>query len=1082
MPSKSPNGLKLNLIKAKEYLPSLGNLHGNNDQPTKLPISNLPLSKPKLRGKSNIGLKRLNLAERKIQSSSKNRIQIYDSTLNTTEIVSPLSNNNHHTQSGIQTQSSSQALVYEEKFILIKSLWNETGVTEAYRSVYENIACQLEPVYRNEYFDFEMNSLKKYKEKLVKLSNEIGAREKSLQLLNHFDKILSQDPEMQENNNYNNSNHLAKTINDIIKTFQHLRVLSINIVNHFIKMRKISSYGILSGKYDLDRINTQAVGLSNLPSNVDSLYHFDKNYLIKMKNDTDFLPKSSLKKYFNFASDSDPFLLALHNSSENVNYQNNGGAQIFTETAEFKSLPITVPIDDEMLSSIRNCQFIMLEELAFYEIGQMNNYSRVNEITISTAKSQQSQQNNISQNIYKRHVKNSISNEKIEKSLIHNNNSNLNIPGLKKHNELKPLDKGKYIKIKNENSVNPTATPLSRNIQTAGKNKNSAIYRDSTHSVQGKYNNEDISNINQNLNADIYKSVGTQNNKNTNDATQKKSSKILIEDSKRLMSGKSEKSLRVGLREKLNTSNINDKSLNDVNLNHSQNKNSDSKIKNIKVVNNYNYNYNYNSGGLNSLNPPVILLPDVEPKKEYKSEQMLPYSKHLTLGEVKNSARGENQIEEDIDTINLLKKMDMALIQSFSGKFIEEVKESQVDLPDNKIENNLIENNVIEIPTQEKPFIFDIEKLSFSFLSENLNEFKIVYEEYLSTICEDQKITFKLSADLLSYIKGNFPKIIKFMYNEKNSSTLSGMAVVYYDHQSENEIKILLPHFSTIYYENYYEIFKKFLEFLEVNYIFDELIVELYHGVKNDSYFLNDNIKGIVNKKLGFKWLTLENTGTERKTKYRYVKPKNKLELESLSDPRNILSLINVSSFSLCEKSDMLSAKREEKEINLFPLTCLLGEMIYNYDYEVKNKQFSSLNVEKLKKYSKNFIKVLGSSLNGVNEFIEENLSHLIQNKNSIIIPDDFTSEFLFASLMNISIRFENIISLKYNNYRFNRIESDIDVLKYSNQGEEKLYYLIRCANENYSIIVGEADEESIDKNIFSHFLEIYSVRKNNLN
>lgn len=1095
MPFKSPNGLKLNLIKPKEYLPSLGNLQGSNEQPKKLSDLNIPMANQKIRGKSNIGLKKLNLAERKIQSSTKNRIQIYDSTLSTPDVVSPPSGIIHHSHlqthsghpghpvqtghSGVQNLSSSGALIYEEKYITIKSLWNETGVTDNYRTVYENIASQLETVYRNEYFDFEINSLKKYKEELVKLSTEIGAREKSLQLLNHLDKILSQDSETHENN-FNNPNNLAQTINDVIKTFQHLRVLSINIVNHFIKMRKISSFGILSGKYDLDKINQGAYGSSNLPSNIDLLYHFDRNYLIKMKNDTDFLSKSSLKKYFSFANDSDPFLLALHNNNE-INIQNKSGVQIFTETAEFKCLPISVPIDEEMLSSIRYCQFVMLEELALFEISQINNYSRVNEITISTAKSQQSQQNN---NIYKRITKNNKSTEKVERSFINsNNNSNVQLQGLKKHNELKPLEKGKYLKINNEvpvNSANPTVSPLnrnSRNVQTPGKNKTRVIYRDSISSAQGKYNNEDLSSLNENLNKEIYKSVGTQLiGKNI---LEKNSSKILIEDSKRLMSGKSLKNLRISQKEKLNLSNINEKGSNDANINHSQNidTSTDTKIKNIKVVNNYNYNYNYNSGAVNTLSKPVILPPELEPKKENKSEK-LPYSKNLTLGDDKDSSRFEVKIEEDVDTINLLKKMDMALIQSFSGKFNEEIKETHKDVLKNKIETNLLLENDDELTTQvvSSPFIFDIEKLSFSFLSENLLDFKIVYEEYLSTICEDQKTTFKLSPDLLNYIKGNFPKIIKFMYNEKKYSKLCGMAVVYYDYQSENQIKIFLPHFSTIYYENYYEIFKKFLEYLESSYIFEELIVELYHGVKNDSYILNDNIKNIVNKKLGFKWVTLENTGTERKTKYRYAKSKNKYDLQNLCDPRNILSFFNVTSFSLGEKSDLLSSKPEEKDINLFPLTCLLGEMIYNYDYEVKNKQFSSLNVEKLKKYTKSFIKVYGSSLNGVNEFIKENLSKFYQNKYSIKIPDDFTREFLFASIMDISIRFENIFSLRLNNSRYNRIESEIDVLKYSNQGEEKLYYLIKCANENYSIIVGEALGESLDKNVFSQFLEIYSV------
>lgn len=87
-----------------------------------------------------------------------------------------------------------------------------------------------------------------------------------------------------------------------MQVFKNLRVLSINIVNYFVKVRENSSYFILGGKFDLD--------------NLSKTFNFDRNYLIKMKNDTDFLKKSPLSKFFNFSQESDPFLIALADKND----------------------------------------------------------------------------------------------------------------------------------------------------------------------------------------------------------------------------------------------------------------------------------------------------------------------------------------------------------------------------------------------------------------------------------------------------------------------------------------------------------------------------------------------------------------------------------------------------------------------------------------------------------------------------------------------------------------------------------------------------------------------------------------------
>jgi hypothetical protein len=131
-----------------------------------------------------------------------------------------------------------------------------------------------------------------------------------------------------------------KIMNDIIQTFKNLRIFSINIVNHFTKVREISSFGVISGKYDIDAVK--------------HTYSYDRNYMLKMKNDTDFLYSSNLNKYFNFSMDSDPFLTALTDNRDNSN-------------------KVAIPLTEEMLQSIRSSQFILLQELIYYEVNRMNN-------------------------------------------------------------------------------------------------------------------------------------------------------------------------------------------------------------------------------------------------------------------------------------------------------------------------------------------------------------------------------------------------------------------------------------------------------------------------------------------------------------------------------------------------------------------------------------------------------------------------------------------------------------------------------------------------------------------------------------
>lgn len=132
-----------------------------------------------------------------------------------------------------------------------------------------------------------------------------------------------------------------RTLGEIVHGIKNIRILSLNIVNHLMKIRELSSYNVLGGKFDLEKIN--------------KIYLFDRNYFIKMKYDLDFLKNSKLAYFYEIDfEESDPFLIF-------VNFQ-----------SEENSKKYFLKVADEMLGTIKQSQFLILQDLIFYHIFNIN--------------------------------------------------------------------------------------------------------------------------------------------------------------------------------------------------------------------------------------------------------------------------------------------------------------------------------------------------------------------------------------------------------------------------------------------------------------------------------------------------------------------------------------------------------------------------------------------------------------------------------------------------------------------------------------------------------------------------------------
>jgi hypothetical protein len=145
-----------------------------------------------------------------------------------------------------------------EEMSIIQSLWDDLGVLENYRVIFRYICLELDHTTKKSFLEFELTSLRKLYEHFSKLTKEMQGRERVISLLRQYNNFLEND------------NISPKLTSDITQTFKNLRILSINIVHIFMQIRELSSYSILCGKFDFDRVNKN--------------FNYDRNYLIKVKH------------------------------------------------------------------------------------------------------------------------------------------------------------------------------------------------------------------------------------------------------------------------------------------------------------------------------------------------------------------------------------------------------------------------------------------------------------------------------------------------------------------------------------------------------------------------------------------------------------------------------------------------------------------------------------------------------------------------------------------------------------------------------------------------------------------------------
>ena len=229
----------------------------------------------------------------------------------------------------------------------LKNLWDELGILKPYRNYFKYIYKELETEYKEEMYLKEIQELNQVKINAKELKYHIGLRMSIIEEIKNLNDKLGKELV----NKNNNAKELL--LNEISDKIILLREQTIKVCQSMKKLKGMIFNINNLGKYDFDLISKK--------------FRFDKNYIIKMKSELNFLREGFAKYYFNIENDQTPFLLKASNKN------------IITKEDYFIRI---IPIDKEIKNTIINCLFYIHQELIAYQNININknNFRRISPI------------------------------------------------------------------------------------------------------------------------------------------------------------------------------------------------------------------------------------------------------------------------------------------------------------------------------------------------------------------------------------------------------------------------------------------------------------------------------------------------------------------------------------------------------------------------------------------------------------------------------------------------------------------------------------------------------------------------------
>ena len=370
-------------------------------------------------------LKKYNQNSRKNKNNSANLINRYNRKILSFQsrfgdnIFNLINKNKNNTRNIISNHNMSilENLNNMANYKYLAQIWDEFDISESYINLFNILLNRLSEKEKEEICIKEFKELSELKNNIISIIKEIDLRKSSLKKLFKLNNISNEDSVSESND---------KIINEISEQIGNLRLHSVNIC---FKMKKIKNKiyeGYLYGKFDLDTIAKK--------------FGFDKDYLIKMKEEMNFFKDGKIKLYFNIGSNPDPFLTK---ASDNLHNSNKNNTSFFL-----------VPISREMSESIKQCNYFIYQELIYFQSNnnRINNFLsyRGENITKNTF---YEQLNNHSLFEEENNRKIDEDSNKYQENIINNQENNYEFNSGKRSSERIEILERKNLKRKNESNI-----------------------------------------------------------------------------------------------------------------------------------------------------------------------------------------------------------------------------------------------------------------------------------------------------------------------------------------------------------------------------------------------------------------------------------------------------------------------------------------------------------------------------------------------------------------------------------------------------------------------------------------------------
>ena len=941
-------------------------------------------------------------------------------------------NNNKNNVSNNNENNRSTPLVnigLNELEIIVSLLWNKLGVTDSFQKTFNKLKEDMESEDAKKAFTImEKENLENLENFLKKLSLEIENREKAVLLLRKLIEVIEKqfielNLDIREN-----------ILGDLYQTITGYRINTIKVVESISTYNQLFSYPINKGKYNEDYIQRKFKLFDNDKTNGKG------NYLLKIRNDLNFLGNSKINGYktlnLYFSSNSDPFLL-------NVAEQ--------------------VPINIEYYLRIKQCQYIIMQEVIFDSINLESGHYNSNISDIKESKKKKLEPIN-----------------KNNSKFIINNNSTSNL-GINNHKIIKREKENIACLDKKENTKN--------NNDKQEYDKNNQKQNIGTQLID-KNNYENFFG-NKNINEDLSEEQTIQElreefniihnfKNNINEKIKiKEEKKVLNENKDNNEDIKEENNVKKDNKENNNINNIKEENDKKENYENKKNKEHNTEIKDNKIQEYKDENKNKNKNNITEEIKNEIHNNDEDKTRNNiinkmledkdNNEDLVNLEDNININEEKykninkdnnidsnKNINKDNNKEENIfqNSLNMSKKLKSSIQKSRSetpksqrGSKIISIKETQK----NKDNNNSSNKNEINIhPIKDNDYI--------SFYCGKISNFISIYNSYYNTIPLEQKLIFNLKSDPLVYLYHNFyPKII--IYSDKKSKTIKGLCI--FSHIFTNEAKnnaLYIEHISSFAEESREMIFEKLLNFIKDNsysiFGFEsnkndkDIYIDLYYKNENEKFAINTEIRDYFRNQLKFKWVKLENISKfirfqKMRHQFRINNGNNNIDLlNNEYDDNNILnqSILGRKEFRL-EENNNESDKEEESEEDEDNMDI---STIFDADNKISEINKNTINQEINEiHYFKNPSLLINFSIK--NKTILKFNTKVYTNKKNLTTFIKYSNPFNFIYLLNKikedkKIPF-NEISPKINNY-FNKKDSNI-----INQ------ILSNCLNNNKSIM-----------------------------